>query len=822
MIGIAADRALAPAGPLWTALLAVGAATAALAVSVGPARMASAGLLTAVLAAGGLRHNVYWNHYPENHPAAVLGVDGAVADLEGVVRLPPAVRPPDTGPFASPAHRGGRVTFVLAAERLLRADGDIAVEGDVLISMADPAGRGAHFAAGDRLRTAARFFAPSPPDNPGEPDRRDLLRRRRILLTGFCDSPAAVRPVEVGVDAPAAAIAAIRRAVREPLARADLQREQKAFLAALLLGDRHGIDDDLMDDFALTGTTYFIVVSGQNVGLVVLFVYGLARAGLGRRAATIPAFAALALYTAVVDPQPPIVRAAVMAATMLAAVAVGRRPAFLNSLALAAALVLWINPADLFDAGFALSSLCTLALVELGPRIHAALFGRAAEAEPPDPLPAPPSLPLRALRAVGMWLSLNLAAWLFSVPLTMFLFHTLSLANPVVSLAANPFACLAMVIGFFGVAIGAVLAPVGQVLLTFAAVFGDVFVAWVRAAAGWKAFHLHVVGLTMTTAVLAYVLLFAWLLRRRLELGRSRIAVGVAVLAAFHAWSVRRPADPPPALHVAVLSVGHGSCVVGDEPGGAAWICDAGTLRASDLARATLRPYLDHRRLTAVDWLLLSHPDLDHFSGVPTLLRRTPVAAVVANPYFEALSADRRPARALSAALVRHRRPLRPLSRGDVIELDAHTTARVLWPPAGLSEPSTRPNTNDSSLVVRVEHGGYSILLTGDIGPSVQAGLLHDPQLRADVLLLPHHGSTAGNPEAFAAAVDPAVVIISNDSRRSLRFDRMATALRARAAVLHTAEVGAVQIDIADGRLRAAGFLGGPTVELTRPRSRSD
>jgi competence protein ComEC len=814
--GVALDRWLSPGVAAWGPLFLAAAGTVWAAGSLRWYGVSRVALLTAFAAAGAARHDVHWNHYPDDHVAAALPPGRTVSVIEGVVLAEPAVRRVEPAPMTPPQHCGTRTGVRLAAEKLIAAGRHTPVSGEVRLTIVDSDGRPPGFRAGDRIRLPAVLSRVTGPDNPGEADWAEILRRDRVLVRGFCETPEAVERLGAAdTGAGSAAVRSVRRAVREPLATPAISDAQRKFLSALLVGDKHELDPDLLDDLALTGTTYFVVVSGQNVMLVVMFVHGLAAVLVGARRAVIPAAAMLALYLAAVDADPPIVRAGVAAAVLLAGLAVQRGPQFLNTLALAAMVVLWANPTDLFDAGCLLSFLCTAALVLLGPRIQSALFGDPA----PDNPAAAAGHPVLARLGEGLsgvrhwpatWISLNLAAWVFAVPLTACLFHTVSLINPLVSIAANLPLCAAMVLGFLGLAAGVIWPAAGSLLLVAAAWCGDAFVGVVRLSAAWPDPHLTVLGVSAITAAAAYAVLFAWLARERLGLARRHVAAAMALVLAGHVVTSGRDAGRDAPLRLTVLSVGHGLCVAGETPAGSVWLYDAGTNRGEDLARRTIRPFLNHRCVGAIDALLLSHPDLDHFSGIPRLLKRTPVRAVMSSPYLEELSRNRPAAEELLRALASAGKPATGLTRGDVLPLGPVTRAQVLWPPAGLAAGDARLNPNDSSLVVKIRHGPHGILLTGDIGPAAQAVLRSDPEIAADVLLMPHHGSTTGDPEAFLRAVSPRVIIISADHRRSRRLEGILARLRPGTAVYHTAETGAVTLELGDGRLVVRGFASGP------------
>jgi competence protein ComEC len=72
------------------------------------------------------------------------------------------------------------------------------------------------------------------------------------------------------------------------------------------------------------------------------------------------------------------------------------------------------------------------------------------------------------------------------------------------------------------------------------------------------------------------------------------------------------------------------------------------------------------------------------------------------------------------------------------------------------------PKNNDS-LVMRLDYGSNSFLLTGDMEKQVELGLVADSRLgHVDVLKVPHHGSKTSSTEDFLNAVRPEFAVISD------------------------------------------------------------
>lgn len=263
----------------------------------------------------------------------------------------------------------------------------------------------------------------------------------------------------------------------------------------------------------------------------------------------------------------------------------------------------------------------------------------------------------------------------------------------------------------------------------------------------------------------------------------------------------------PPAgeVRVTLLAVGAGQCAVVEPPSGRTVLIDAGSSSLSDLLAKCLGPFLRRERRTDVDTIFISHANTDHFSGVSELVTGYDAREVLTASGFTRLSENNDAARQLLADLARAERPPREIAPGDKLPLGRDTSIEILWPPKDFAAPLT---DNDASLVLRLTHASRRILFTGDIQAVAMRELLkHPDQLRADVLIAPHHGSSEDTTEAFVRAVAPRYILSSNDrtlTGKQRRFDQITQGL----TVYRTNRYGAVTVTIGrDGNLNVQTFL---------------
>jgi competence protein ComEC len=250
------------------------------------------------------------------------------------------------------------------------------------------------------------------------------------------------------------------------------------------------------------------------------------------------------------------------------------------------------------------------------------------------------------------------------------------------------------------------------------------------------------------------------LLARRRRLGAALGAPAALLLA------VSLLAAPPPVprdrLVLDLLDVGQGQAALVTFPSGGRWLVDAGADAVlGHEAGRVLVPALEALGVRSLDAFVLTHPDPDHLVGAAAVLERFEVAALWDNGQGEAEGAH--PAYHGTLDLARARGiPIRRTPGLCGEHEVGGVRVEVLHPchdPVGF-DPAL--SFNENSLVLRLIHGKVRVLLAGDLGAEGEALLLRRGiDLRADLLVLGHHGSRTSSTPAFLSAVAPSVALAS-------------------------------------------------------------
>ncbi len=811
MAGIVVDRTAKP----WETMVWVGIALALGAVGLAMLRNRVVGAI-AILglwgAVAGAWHHHRWSDLAGDDLARSLGETPRPAWVRGLLRETLGFRKPARG-----VDNDGVTRVVLDVKAVQTAQGWQDVSGRALVSIK---GNRAEIKAGDAVEAAGLLSVVARPLNPGEFDYRGYLRAQGVRLRLTVDEPSGVwkiaEPSSQVFDPKRLALRTLG-AVREwskARLEASLDPSVAPLAAALVLGRREGVDEDVNDAFKRTGTTHLLAISGLHMQVLALGLgWALGLIGVDRKASRGLVLVATVAYALLVGLMPSVVRSAAMTVTYCASVYFDRHGGPANTLAMAGLVTLAWNPSDLFDVGCQLSFLAVATILWVG----LPLADRASRGRRPDPLTAVERLFEPSWKRWGRkgrdglvsMVVISTVVWLAALPLVALRFHLVAPIGVLLNLPLIPLTSAAILFCGSSLGVSTLSEPLGWPLgwigggllkLTEGIVrggermpLGYTFVeepSWV-----WT------LGLYVLGSVLVALCKFV---RDASARKLALVMFGVWMAAGLGLTVIPGQGGSPSAE---VLAVGHGLAVIIKTGDGRAWLYDCGRLRDPSVGRRIVAPALWARGIARLDAVILSHADSDHYDGLPGLLDLVPVAEVLVPPGFAG------PANPGTSELLDRVRS-RGINVRTVVEGDS-------WSAGGTRFDVRHPNramdldTSDNarSVVLDVSYQGRHLLLTGDLdGPGLAAMVARPVKGSIDVLLAPHHGGRSANPRWFYDWASPALVVAS---QRSPILGSRDALLDIHRPILRTWKSGAIRLIWTDAGIKAQGFLehNGPTAE---------
>ena len=208
-------------------------------------------------------------------------------------------------------------------------------------------------------------------------------------------------------------------------------------------------------------------------------------------------------------------------------------------------------------------------------------------------------------------------------------------------------------------------------------------------------------------------------------------------------------------LETVFLDVGQGDGIYLKASDGTSMMVDGGSTTVKDVGKNRIVPFLKSECNSSIDYWFLTHGDEDHISGAREILQNKNLGIEIDNIVLPCMKeTDEHLNEIIELAKERGINVLR-IKLDDSLEL-GDTKIKCLHPNKELESD----DTNDYSIVLSVDYGAFSELLTGDL-TAVQEEHVEIPH-KYTVLKVGHHGSKYSSSEEFLEKVKPKIGILSS------------------------------------------------------------
>jgi len=707
----------------------------------------------------------------------------------------------------NPVVSGSRLKFVMRIKTLGDNNPSSKVTGNIRVTVPEndlQLSRGDQVVIFSRIRSIRNF------NNPGGFDYKKYMAFKKVSGTAYV-SPKRIKLLKRNSEKDLYQMVTEARKKISDLIDLSVPEKQRGVLKALIIGDRNAISKDLREAFNKAGLGHLLAISGLHIGIIAAAAFLFFQWILShiqfflwkawtQKGAVILSLVPVLIYGLLSGMSPSTQRAVIMVIVFLMTFLFEREQDLMNTLALAAMLILVIHPPSLFSISFQLSFSAVCAII-YGMSRTQNLWPYPAHGEK-----QPRHLPV--FKKIFFFFLASFFAILGTLPLIMLYFNQISLVGLLTNfLIIPPIGFVVVPLGLLAVFLYPVTVSGASMCLNLGAAVLSLTLDIVNFFANLPFASIKTVTPTYFEICCFYVLFWAGLnlkiphhrsiegpdkvqIVKRLKqpephgkeqkswVARQKFAAIIAavVILALGAdalyWLNQRLWHDD--LRVTMLDVGQGSSALLELPGGHCLLIDGGGFSDNsvfDVGARILAPFLWRKKIKTVDTLILSHPNSDHLNGLMYIAEHFNVKSIWTNNQAANTSSYQKFLKTTDKMKIRMPR-FNDLPRTINIKGVALT---VLYPPVDFPDKSKKEQwrtINNNSLVIKVAFGSQSFLFPGDIRARAEGELVSiaKDNLQSTVLISPHHGSKSSSTVSFLDTVDPEWVIISSGWKNRFGF----------------------------------------------------
>ncbi|MBI5894399.1 MAG: DNA internalization-related competence protein ComEC/Rec2 [Deltaproteobacteria bacterium] len=722
--------------------------------------------------------------FPPNHIKNIINNKKELMNIEGVL-------------CRSPERFIDRTRLYVNAEKMFNNDAVIPITGKILLTVDGQLN--APLKYGDRIRFISKIHTSRNFGNPGEFDYKWHLEKEGIYAKGYIENERWIVKISGHSQNPFwANIEKIRKGLNDLIDKT--ASDNKGIMKALLIGESGEIPKNIKDIFAKTGTSHILAISGLHIGIVAFVIYSLfykiliqsEKLTLSfniKKLAAIASILPILFYGLIAGFPVSTERAVIMVIVFILAVIIDREKDFYNTLAIAGFIILVISPSAIYNISFQLSFASVFAIIYLMPKFQSIYA------------PSPQSSPLaeegRSEGHVQTWfkdkiitgLLVSIVASIGTAPIVAYHFHRVSiigiLANviavPLMGFIVVPLELLASFIHMFSGGLASFILQTASLVLKISVWVIDIF-SKLPYSSIW------VTTPTIFEIIIFYLLVISLVSIKKFRIAKYAAALLIIALISDYAYRHYR-INYNENLKVTFLSIGQGDSSLVEFPHGKRMLIDGGGSQGADFdtGERLIAPFLWKNKIKNIDYIVMSHPQSDHFKGLKFIAENFNVKEFWWNGDNAESEEYKDLIRTIEMKNIKKR----------IIDTSAIDINGVKL--ESLNQLKSDIDKNNASLVMKITYGDIKFLFTGDIEKQGEMGLIKDGRdIKADVLKVPHHGSRTSSTDDFIKSVSPKIAVMSVGYANQFHFphkDIVGRYEKAGVRIMRTDLMGAITIE---------------------------
>ena len=518
-----------------------------------------------------------------------------------------------------------------------------------------------------------------------------------------------------------------------------LPKDARELAIGMMIGDKEELDANITENFKNSNLTHMLAVSGAHISYVILGL-NLMLKKTSNRFRKIFIICFLIFFVGVTDFTPSVQRASIMAILLLISTMLYRSQDTYTSIAFSGLVILIINPYSFFYVGFQLSFGGTIGIVLMYNNLIKRFKTNG-----------------KLKGYIVSSVCVSVCANLIIIPIMAFNFNTVSLTFWISNLLAGPFLGVIIILGFCVYLLSFVIFPVAKIISIPLKYLIYILLIIVKYCS-----KIPFSSITIRTPYIFEILIYYIVLYLVFNYAKIKpyfkklvVIILIAILIANSCIHVQNHGK----MIIYFIDVGQGDSTLIRTAKNKTILIDGGGSENSsfDVGAKTLLPYLLDRKITVLDYVVISHFDTDHCGGILYLMEHLKVKNIIISKQgkesgnynkFKNIVLDK----GISVIFVK---------KGDKIKIDNETYMDILFPGNNLISDNI---LNNNSIVTKICYNNFSILFTGDVEEIAENEICSQynttNKLKANILKVAHHGSKTSSTAEFIKMVKPQIALI--------------------------------------------------------------
>lgn len=476
-----------------------------------------------------------------------------------------------------------------------------------------------------------------------------------------------------------------------------LPEETGALLIGVLLGNKQGISEEIIENFKTSNLSHMLAVSGAHTSYIILGI-GYILSKLPKKYAGIITILVLEIFLFITNFTPSVIRACIMAGLAIGAKLLYKKSDTINNIAISAIIILMANPFSILDIGFQLSYLGTLGIVIFNKDIEKILSK------------------IKLKNKIMQLLIVTFSAQILIMPIMAYRFNTVSLTFFISNLCAGPILGVIIILGFITIFVSLISFELAKLLSIVLNVFLELLILIAKFVSNIPVSSIIIKTPYLISIILTYVLILIshylfsiynfknHLYKIQIEIAKritskKLIKIIVEVLTLVILINTIIGIFTPKNMKLYFIDVGQGDSCLIVTPSNKRILIDGGEGKTD-----ILLSYLLDRRIKTIEYIIISHFDSDHCNGLIKVIEKLKVKNIIISEQAY-LSQEY-----INIANIINKRKIEliKVKQGDKLRIDKDINIDILYP----TEKLEYTDLNNNSIVAKISYNKFSVMFT--------------------------------------------------------------------------------------------------------------